>query len=115
MRPRTLKVLYNIIYEEFQGGYNNREGKWMFICHTINFLLNTNIITENEYNKIHKHFIKQYPSTTQYKEFYENISFNPYDNHDLNNLNDLIECSWFQPFNRTIRIEFLEAILLKLA
>lgn len=110
MRPRTLKVLYNILYEHVQDMV--AKNNLTFICFCMMDLLSDRQgkeprITNKEYDKLSKHFIKQYPSETNYVEFYN-------DNDFIKLSYELEESSWFTPNNRSIRIKFLEAILLKL-
>ncbi len=99
---KSLKVLYNLLYEQFQ-----REGN--FICHAIDDLLKEDTITVLEHTKLFTHFLKQYPTEDNYPEFYRSSNFSP-------NWMDgsLRYCSWFNAYDRPIRLKFLEAILLKL-
>lgn len=110
MKPRTLKVLYNIVYEIAQKRL--AKNYWVFICHIIQDLLDKDTITQEEFNLLHNHFFEQYPTNEQYEEFYYARSFMHQSWKDKKSLED---SSWFIQSDRNIRVLFLEAILEKLA
>jgi len=116
MKQRTLKVLYNILYE-----YYIQTEYLTYLCNAIHYLrgdFGGNLITDLEYDKLIKHFKKQYPTDTQYKEIYNNPLFNKMDIETEEEKEGLDDRVWFIGYEgdtRLLRIKFLEAILLKLA
>lgn len=95
---RSKLELYKIVLEDFKE-------KGVFICNTIEMAK----IKNNEVEMLLEHFQSQYPSETQYVDFY---------NHELFN-KDNIMGTWFKynfHFNegKQLRINLLEAIIRKL-
>lgn len=72
---RNLNELYTIVLNHYQSLLKNDENKsLLFICNCIENANKNSIITDEEFDKIKKHFETQYPTSEINSEFITDIS-----------------------------------------